>query len=51
MNNTSFNPSTTKDNSFPSSNPGKTLLFQLAIDPSYTPLEETSQAASLTPYI
>ena len=35
----------------PEQNPGeKNLLLQLAIDPSYTPLEETSQATSLIPY-
>ena len=28
---------------------GKNLLLQLAIDPSYTPLEENNQAASYIP--
>ena len=35
----------------PEQHPGeKNLLLQLAIDPSYTPLEETSQATSFIPY-
>ena len=31
-----------KVNSFPSNPPAKKTLLQLAIDPAYTPLEETS---------
>jgi hypothetical protein len=47
MNNTSFNPSTQKGNSFPNNTPTKkNPLLQLAIDPTYTPLEEISQATS-----
>ena len=35
----------------PEQHPGeKNLLLQLAIDPSYTSLEETSQATSFIPY-
>jgi len=36
----------------PKQSPGgkKKPLLQLAIDPSYTPLEETSQATSFLPY-
>ena len=35
----------------PEQHPGKkNLLLQLAINPSYTPLEETSQATSFIPY-
>jgi hypothetical protein len=50
MNNTSFKPSTTKGNLFPNKPPAKKkLLLQLAIDPSYTPLEETRQVSSFTP--
>jgi hypothetical protein len=34
----------------PEQHPGeRNLLLQLAIDPSYTPLEETSKAASFIP--
>jgi hypothetical protein len=50
MNNTSFKPSTKKANSFPSNPPAKKTLLRLAIDPSYTLLEETSQATSFIPY-
>jgi hypothetical protein len=52
MNNTPFNLSTEKGSSFPNNTSAKKIkpLFQLAIDLSYTPLEETSEATSFIPY-
>jgi len=53
MNNTSFKPSTKKVDSFPSNSLAekkKKTLLQLALDPSDTTLEETSQATSFIPY-
>jgi len=51
MNNNPFKPSTKKVNSFPSNPLAKINLLQLAIDSSYTLLEETSQANFFMPYM
>jgi len=51
VNNTSFKPSTKKVTSSPSNSLGeKNPLLQLAIDPAYTPLDETSQVTPNATY-